>query len=344
MKISETSISNSLDNLFKLTLLVPTYGRHQTLPNLFRYYSNWPITLLVADGTPGSPFSFSDNGIKQAKNIIYTHQPDKSLVSRLKWLCNTVDSEYCAWLSDDEFQIPTGLAKSIYCLDHDPLASATGSTKRFLAKKDKGVVLTGPSHDFKPKVFSSNVASRIEDYFLHYAPTMSYAVWRTSCYKHCITAGVFEEWSSNPLIEFIHAFVGLCVGNHLIHDELQWLSSSTNKPTIESIKSSLGIIGWLKDEEYSSEVSKLSSLMSIFMSQHLSPSLNSTQLLNLAFNCYHFWHLNRFTILEPLGLSPIKAKGKVILKELLSSHATTNRIHRFDKSDLEILNHLLISF
>jgi glycosyltransferase domain-containing protein len=245
--LSLLSASNHM--LDRITLVVPTYGRQPYLPRLCHFYKNFPIRLVIIDGTPGTAWSSS---ISHSDNIEYYHKPGESIHTRVLHGLARVGTDFCALMGDDEFQLPTGLLRSIEALDGAPdSCAAIGRCLGFSASA-KGVV-GGVVYQYQPKIFSHHLPSRIEDFFLHYSPTMAYALWRADALRRAIYLAGMRNWGSGNLNEWIQAFCGLVWGNHVIHGSIQWLRSDENPPQQAQLERSVSVGRWCSDVQFEHE-------------------------------------------------------------------------------------------
>ena len=240
--------------LSKVTLIVPTYNRQKSLVPLIDFYSNYPITILICDGSPGMSWELSS---KFNPNIHkYIHQPGESFNSRLNTLVSLVETPFCAWLCDDEFQLPSGLIRGIQLFESHPKASSViGSTIGF---KCTGTgILSSPVYNYIPKSFTDEVSLRIEDYFLHYCPTTPYALTRSDSMVLATKIATSHAWASANLIEIIQAFVVLLTGTHISHNHPPWLRSFDNSPIHSQWNRELSVSDWMQSTSFEEEISIL---------------------------------------------------------------------------------------
>ena len=69
---------------------------------------------MVLQEYPGNSSKFNPSIHK------YIHQPGESFHSRLNTLVSLVETPFCAWLCDDEFQLPSGLIRGIQLFESHP--------------------------------------------------------------------------------------------------------------------------------------------------------------------------------------------------------------------------------
>lgn len=292
-----------MDKLDQITLVIPTYRRHPFLTRLAHFYREYPIQLIIVDGTEENPWAEANQA---APNFRYFHLPGESILKRLNLAMQKAKTPFCAWLGDDEFQLPSGLVHSANILANKPsVVTAIGSCVGF--NMTKHGASGGIFYGYKPKEFSDNLSQRIEDFFLHYSPTMSYALWRSEQLKEATRLATSMEWESSNLVEWIQAFCGLCQGNHVIHGQVQWLRSDENPPQQAQLKRSVEICQWWRESRFENERHALINQLEQFL-QVTVPCDNKhfiSALIKMAFEFTLFGE-NQNKNLQLLDLKPSK--------------------------------------
>jgi len=292
-----------MEKLKQITLVIPTYRRRPSLARLAYFYREYPIQLIIVDGTEGHPWAEAN---QTAPNLRYFHLPGESILKRLNLAMQRVKTPFCAWLGDDEFQLPSGLVHSANILTNNPsVVAAIGSCVGF--NMTKHGASGGIVYGYKPKEFSDHLSQRIEDFFLHYSPTMSYALWRSEQLKEATRLATSMEWESSNLVEWIQAFCGLCQGNHVIHGQVQWLRSDENPPQQAQLQRSVEISQWWRESRFEYERHELINQLEHFLqaavpcgSKHFASALIKT-----AFEFTLFGESQNAN-LQLLGLRPSK--------------------------------------
>ena len=226
-------------------------------------------------------------------------------------------------MGDDEFHVPSGLAKSIKILDDSSLvASAIGLSAGFRVVNRS--VYWGSIYSYKPTVFDSSPVDRIERYFMHYSPTMADSVWRSEDYIASSEVVFSSGWSTGNLGEFLHAFVGIVNGHHVIHPNLQWLRSEENPPQSVDLNRTLRVDQWADNSEYVQEHSRLINLLvpRIKAVLHCSDSV-AIACFRLALASYKYSQVN-IQLLNSLGLTPQKNYSR-LYDSSLESYFRSNK-------------------
>lgn len=211
-------------NLNKLTVVILTYNRHESLIRTLEYWSNTNVNLLIIDG---SKFKLEHKSIN-SKNINYIHEP-KSFYERFLLCINFVQTEYVIMSSDDEFYLQSALSACIDVLEKDKSYSSCGGCAigffkqkgKFLAKK---VYL---------KLFSFSLSQlssidRLQIHFSNYVMAHYWSVMRTNNWK-IICKNVFEkEYGFYAAHELQVEFLSVISGKSTIIPELMWMRNYDN--------------------------------------------------------------------------------------------------------------------
>ena len=116
----------------KVTLIIPTYNRHNYLTRILDYYSNVNLRILVADSSQNEyPF-------KNTYQIDYFHYPNYMPSKKLADIIQKVKTPYVFMCADDDFIIPRAIEKCIKFLDkNSDYSSAQGIYFSFIYGKKK---------------------------------------------------------------------------------------------------------------------------------------------------------------------------------------------------------------
>jgi glycosyltransferase domain-containing protein len=292
-----------MKKLDQITLVIPTYRRRPFLARLAHFYREYPIELIIVDGTEEDPWTEARHS---GPNCHYFHLPGESIFRRVNLAMQKVKTPFCAWLGDDEFQLPSGLACSADILINNPsVVTAIGSCVGF--NMTKHGVSGGHVYGYSPKTYSNQISRRIEDFFLHYSPTMAYALWRSDQLKEATRLATCMEWGSGNLGEWIQAFCGLCQGNHVIHGQVQWLRSDENPPQQAQLQRSVEICQWWHESRFENERHALIHQLEQFLQAKI-PCNNkhfAAALIKMAFEFTLFGDRQNKS-LQLLGLKPTK--------------------------------------
>lgn len=102
-----------LQELEDLTVVILTYNRHNYLEEILGFWSEYPVNLVVVDGT-GNPFG----GLLPNERCRYVHLP-ASYQERLKKAVEMVETSFVIQACDDELYSPSALASAVRLLRGD---------------------------------------------------------------------------------------------------------------------------------------------------------------------------------------------------------------------------------
>ena len=326
--------------LSQITLVIPTYRRQSFLDRIIHFYNDYPIQLIIVDGTEKNPWS----GVKQASNnICYFHLPGESIYSRINLAMLKVKTPFCALMGDDEFQLPFGLACSAeILLKNKHVVAAIGSCVGFNVTSHG--IGAGNVYGYTEKEFSSCLPQRIEEFFLHYSPTMSYALWRSGQLKQATSLISGMEWACGNLQEWIQAFCGLSQGSHVIHGQVQWLRSDENPPIQHQVNRSLEISQWWRETSFENERYVLIQRLEQFLIDILDCERNfATTLIKMAFE-FMIFSDQQSGNLRLLGLKPDKSYKRIYSQSLAEVLKTSCSIPPGDSEINKLIESIYIPY
>jgi len=108
--------------LSKLTILIPTYNRPLELERAIEYWRDIPVTVHILEGSQ-KPYFPIGTLTRNPKAISYHHLPNKSedgiannYSDRLNYGLSIVDTEFTAFIGEDDFFLLSGLIKALKIL------------------------------------------------------------------------------------------------------------------------------------------------------------------------------------------------------------------------------------
>jgi len=97
----------------KLTIVLPTFNRHQFVRRLITYYSEHPVNLIICDGS-NNRLEIPSAGTHLNLNWIYYHIPGaKTLLQRIYLGLMAVQTEYFTFLDDGDLLLYSGIESAI---------------------------------------------------------------------------------------------------------------------------------------------------------------------------------------------------------------------------------------
>lgn len=106
----------SHDNLKRLTVVIPSYGRREFLKRQISYWNGSLVQVLILDGSDVSAYD-----LQFPQNFRYVHSRE-GFLQRLLSATEMVDTEFVALLPDDEFFLESGLVDAIDYMDSNDQA------------------------------------------------------------------------------------------------------------------------------------------------------------------------------------------------------------------------------
>ncbi|MBK5284701.1 MAG: TIGR00180 family glycosyltransferase [Bacteroidia bacterium] len=165
----------------KVTVIIPTYNRHQYLARILKYYSQFNVDVCVADSSK-QPFAFANNF-----NAKYYHLPEFSYFKKIQWVTEQTSTPYLCLCADDDFTIPSALSECIKFLEENPdYFSAQGKSIFYKIKRNRSVKWW-PCHLY---IFGFNFASskevteRVNDFSENSALKRVDALWKHYVYLY----------------------------------------------------------------------------------------------------------------------------------------------------------------
>jgi len=244
---------NAMPNLKELTLVVPTYNRQQYALKQMRFWSGSPITLHILDGT-NEPIKKEE--LKGIRNNVQYHHLPCIFEERVGRAIEFIDTPYVAFLSDDEYFIPSALEKCIeYLKNNKDFGACIGMCMGFHSAK-KG--LHGrPMYDSWKGTgcFEETGGERIIAKMKQNDSPVYYSVQRADVWKQSIALLPKYKFSC-PWVQEFQFEIAICYqGKSIVLNELMWLRNTETGPVnYDKWNRKLGFDTWMKDPQYADEV------------------------------------------------------------------------------------------
>lgn len=211
----------------RLSLMMPTFNRHEFAIRNMRFWSGSGVQLHVLDGS-AAPI---DSSLRDfGANIHYHHLP-LSFEERLAQGAAMIDTDYTAMVGDDEFFVPSALDACIAELDADSaLSSCMGRALRFVTV-DINVLATPAYVDMAGYTVGQDSGIERMIYHMHpYRVSSCYAVMRRDVWREAaglMAARRFEHYAVPELqVELAAAYHG----KSKVIPRLMWLRNGENPP------------------------------------------------------------------------------------------------------------------
>jgi len=111
--------------LSELKIIIPTYNRPLELERAIEYWREFPLKVLILDGSPKT--FFQEGQLVNHPGSIEYHSSPKNLSAtfedsywdRIRYGCNIVNSEYVLIIADDDFATLPGILEALELLKND---------------------------------------------------------------------------------------------------------------------------------------------------------------------------------------------------------------------------------
>lgn len=214
-----------LQELEDLTVVILTYNRHNYLEEILGFWSEYPVNLVVVDGT-GNPFG----GLLPKERCRYVHLP-ASYQERLKKAVEMVETSFVIQACDDELYSPSALASAVRRLRGDSrYVSCLGEAVGLRLEDGEGVwePVYPALRDGNP--FEEDASIRAIRHLGNYRfPAYFYSVNRTdvwrAVWRHALSK-LYPPLVVEPQVELAFAFAG----NVEVIPEVMWVRNLFEPP------------------------------------------------------------------------------------------------------------------
>ena len=244
-----------MDGLEKLSIVIPTYDRHDFVRRQIGYWSNSLVAVLIMDGSPHPIESeFLEN---LAPNIKYRHSND-DFFTRMRAATELINTPYVALLGDDDLFAKSGLRRCIEHLDDKAeVFVVVGRSMYFFHQR--GVVFGEPKHS-EATNYEQDIQGGIARLHNLYHPgkigAVAYGVFRSDHWKPVIRATYAKKYSSGYVYDTFLRTLLTYTGEIEVVEAVTWLCSGENPPikNQSSFNRSVHLIEWLDDPKFKDEV------------------------------------------------------------------------------------------
>ena len=223
------SFRPEFEHLSRLTVVIPSYGRHPFLVRQAVYWLGSGARVIVLDGTAHPLAPDIVQTICASEEFTYIHMP-RDVCSRLAHAATLISTPYAVMIGDDEFLLKGGLNAAIEQLDADTdYVACIGQAAMFHLSNRRTFVSYGPAYSFwKYSVEGEDEATRMANAFTKYNAASCYAVTRAEVWRR--SWGGVRQWTHLPMIELQQAAMTYIHGKLITVDDLYWLRSTELAP------------------------------------------------------------------------------------------------------------------
>lgn len=261
-----------------LTIFIPTFNRHQYVLRQIKFWSKYDVIVHILDGSE-KPFELG--------NIIYSninyHYLPISFNERIKEIKNLVNTEFSAFLCDDEFFMPSALSKCVNFLrSNNDYVACTGHCLGFEYIDNKILSFQKFPVIGKSPLRSINPSLRVLNKARNLMPSSYYSVIRSDAFLvNCeLVSGEYKS----PYVGEVFFELGTALqGKTHVINQLMWFRSYENLPISDSsYNRDLSFCQWWQNTSFQDE--KDSSLDIFVRVMHESTNIKKTKLKKLIYS------------------------------------------------------------
>lgn len=249
-----------MDELNRLTVVIPSFGRHDYLLRQISFWSNSAARVVIIDGSPDQLAL----GTQLPSNIEYVHDPSPFAIRMLNSV-RCVKTDFVAVLGDDDFFSPRGLQQCITRLNSDPdVVGCIGRSVRFFFQDGK---VLAEQRDPESTEFPSSVHTGLDRLYATYHSgkigALFYGVYRSEPWSQVVRTTYSTTFATGYIYDTIIRVLMTYRGSVGIVDSLVWYCSSENPPvkTGPGMDRKVGFLDWLRLPEHQAEVHSCEQLM-----------------------------------------------------------------------------------
>lgn len=242
-----------MDTFSRLTIVIPTYGRTHYLRRQLEFWKEYPVQVIIADGSSDVHESGSIMGRAKVLHL----QLDKDYQFRMLYAASQVKSDYVAFLGDDDFFSPDGLRRCIERLDRDSsIIGCVGRSVRFFYQAEK---ILAEQRDPESSEFSASVVTGLQRLYTMYHPgkigALFYGVYRSELWKEVVSATYSSRFATGYIYDTIIRTLLTYRGPIGIEECLTWYCSSENPPikSAPGMERRVDLLEWLTMPEFEAE-------------------------------------------------------------------------------------------
>ena len=238
--------------LEKLTIVIPTYERHDYIKRTMMFWKDYNVQLIVIDGS-ALPVD-SEFIAKLPSSILYIHD-QSTQYNRILKAGKLVETEYVILGCDDEFYVPSALLRCISELDKDEeLVSCGGVALGFYS--ENRVVYGRPIYPrlINKELKEKSAVDRVRKHLSNYDQAHLYSVCRTAVWVYMVSHVFKHEYPFFACWELQIEILIPAAGKSKVVPELLWMRGYEAAPirgTSSSMSRDIVINEWWESSLYS---------------------------------------------------------------------------------------------
>jgi glycosyltransferase domain-containing protein len=244
-----------VDGLEKLSIVIPTFGRHDFVRRQIGYWSDSSATIHIMDGSP-DPIGTKD--LENLSTNIHYHHTNDDFFARMRVAAGLINTPFVAMLGDDDLFLKSGLQESVRRLETESnLFGVVGRAVYFFFQRGK--VLGNQTHSL-----SSNYPAEVVDgigrlnnlYHDGKIGGLAYGVYRSPGWLTAVQSTYAKKYSCAYVYDTFLRTTLTYLGEIQMSESLVWLCSGENPPikNESSFNRKVDLIDWFDGVEYAEEV------------------------------------------------------------------------------------------
>ena len=254
----------------RISILIPTYERHDSLLRVLSYWSSQQVDVVIVDGS-ADPFT-SINECNLNSNIRYFHLP-LPLEERLKVASGCIDTDFVVMVSDDEILLCSALNKAADFLCNDLSYSAVLGTTVAFRHSRKGLCFRGEYLSASNlRINSEDPAYRLIQRARVKGNSIFYSLTRAEVMKTALEFISSHTYSCPYIGEYQMEAILLGAGKVKVMKNLMWLRNRDGGcVNLPSFDRSVLFSDWMIDPKNADQLSILKNSFEVYFGK-VSPS------------------------------------------------------------------------
>jgi len=272
-----------MDNLHKLTVVIPTYERQKYILRQVELWQNTSSRIIILDGSKSSCTKL--NSYKLPSNFQYFHIPE-SIEKRFQYVINHIQTEYAVLLSEDEIFIHSAIMNCITFLDSNmdfSVCKGVALGFNFSSNQVTGFNVYESLHGYI--IDNEKPEDRLINHMGNYTMAVLWGITRANVFKKSLKAMAQGPFLSAAAGEIQCSLIGAWSGKIKVINELMWLRSYENSNIWWSF-GNLHFHDWVRNSLNKDEVEKYISSILVNIDSYGYPNKKIEEVINTAIEKY----------------------------------------------------------
>ena len=255
-----------------ISIIIPTYNRPELIKKSLCYWSIYPISIIVLDGSQIA--SMNEQELSLYENVQYYHLPI-SLQERLSFAASNLSTSYAALISDDEFLTYSSLLEASKILDADSeVAAVLGVTLGFDIWRNIFVCKLHYESSINLDISGKTPKERLNQRLAVGGNSIYYPLVRVNVLKFAIDFISESTYSCPYITEYQMEAIFCAAGKVRVMPTLMWFRSfGVPMVTTPQYDRKILLVDWMRDSNNHDDLEKLKASASKHFFE-LSPGVN----------------------------------------------------------------------